>query len=223
MPVGFGVSTETARSVVKNFKKQRKKIPIKGETLIRLPNGKVTSKSQVQIPDKETLLSISYEGQIWTKNDPYKKTWFKLDPNDPMNGEKSEFEFVEYTPKKRLHRERLLLVGVGNYMLEAYKERDNGNYNFSLCVLVGKEFTWHAEGLKENIIEKFGEDTYREWKEVVKKTRWQAQMCVDLARRLTDRIIGSQVCFESSRRFCKQVGLFVSEDEAFLIPKKYQY
>ena len=54
-------------------------------------------------------------------------------------------------------------------MLEAYKERDNGNYNFSLCLLVGKEFTWHAEGLKENIIEKFSKDTYREWKEVFKK------------------------------------------------------
>ena len=59
MSVGFGVSTETARSVVKNFKKQRKNIPIKGETFIRLPNGKVTSKSQVQIPVKDIFIVLN--------------------------------------------------------------------------------------------------------------------------------------------------------------------
>ena len=137
--------------------------------------------------------------------------------------ENVERKIVPFTPSKNPYKERLLLVAVGNYLIEAYKERENGRYNFSLGILVGDSCTWHAEGLKENIIERFGEDAYQEWKEIVRETRWQAKMCVALARMLTNKIIGSEVCFESSRRFCKQVGLFVSEDEAFLIPEKYQY
>ena len=219
MPVGFGVSTETARSVVKNFKKQRKYTPIKGGTFIRLPNGELSNKSHIQIPDIESLFYVHGNGQMWTKDDPNQKLIFKVG----QETENVERKIVPFTPSKNPYKERLLLVAVGNYLIEAYKERENGRYNFSLGILVGDSCTWHAEGLKENIIERFGEDAYQEWKELVRETRWQAKMCVALARMLTNKIIGSEVCFESSRRFCKQVGLFVSEDEAFLIPEKYQY
>ncbi len=219
MPVGFGVSTETARSVVKNFKKHRKYAPMKGETMILLPNGKKTTKSQVQIPDKETLLSVNGTGQIWTKDDPNQKILFKMN----LENGKVERKTIPFTRKKNPFKESILLVIFGNYLVEAYKEFESEMYNFHVSICVGDSFTWHAEGIKQNIIEKFDEDTYREWKEVVRKTRWQAKMCVDLARGLTNKIIASEVCFESSKRFCKQIGLFLSGHEAFLLPEKYQY
>ena len=54
MPVGFGVSTETARSVVKNFKKQRRFYNSPEETVIRI-GDKVSDKSEILIANKKQL------------------------------------------------------------------------------------------------------------------------------------------------------------------------
>ena len=102
MPAGFGVSTETARSVVKNFKKHRKYIPIKGGTFIRLPNGKVTSKSQVPIPDKKSLFSVNGNGQIWTKDDPNQTLLFKVG----QETENVERKIVPFTPSKNPYKKK---------------------------------------------------------------------------------------------------------------------
>ena len=56
MLVGFGVSTETARSVVKNFRKQRKSFNAPEKTLIRRSYGTLSTKSEIRIDSKEDLL-----------------------------------------------------------------------------------------------------------------------------------------------------------------------
>ena len=71
MPVGFGVSTETARSVVKNFKRQRKNYILPEETVIRLSDGTISTKSQIRIDSKEDLLEPPMNvGIAWTSKEP---------------------------------------------------------------------------------------------------------------------------------------------------------
>ena len=116
MPVGFGVSKETARSVAKNFKKQRKYTPIKGGTFIRLPIGELSNKSHIQIPDIESLFYVHGNGQMWTKDDPNQKLLFKMD----QNGKTVESKIVPFTPSKNPYKERLLFVAVGNFFRTRY-------------------------------------------------------------------------------------------------------
>ena len=45
----------------------------------------------------------------------------------------------------------------------------------------------------------------------------------EIARSLTTKIIASTTSSESSKRLCKEVGLYVHGDSAFLLPKKFKY
>jgi len=219
MPVGFGVSTETARSVVKNFKKQRKRWNVAEDTMIRLPDGTVTTKSNIKIDSKEQLLESSMNGAF---------VWSREQPNDALvidltSGEVSQ----EVLPHgfKYAYEDRTdhLEVRCGRYRLTVYKEHYNNIYNFTFSVLVGKSYVFDASNIKQHIIEQFNEDVYNEWKKKLRESTVHAKLCIELARIHTNKIIASAITCESSRRFCKRSGLFVSNDKAFLLPKKYKY
>jgi len=51
-----------------------------------------------------------------------------MDPKTEM----VERKIVPFTPAKNPYKERLLLIAVGKYMLEAYEEREDGKYNFRI-------------------------------------------------------------------------------------------
>ena len=214
MPAGFGVSTETARSVVKNFKKQRRFYNAPEDTVIRI-GDKVSDKSEINISNKKQLFESVNGGTIWTSKVPNKVSIF-----DFSNQKR---EVIPFTPKKRKHLTEYLKVRVGNYQVYAYKEKHNDLYNFTLMVQVGDSWVFDAKNIKQTIIEQFNEDVYIDWKKYLKETASYAECCVELARSLTDRVIASPITCDSSRRFCKRVGLLVSGDEAFLLPKKYKY
>ena len=70
MPLGFGVSIETARSIVKNFKKQRRFYNSPEETQISF-RGKVSDKSEINISNKDQLFRTDIlDGFIWTSKSP---------------------------------------------------------------------------------------------------------------------------------------------------------
>ena len=220
MPVGFGVSTETARSVVKNFKRQRKNYNLPEETLIRRQDGAVTTKSLIRINSKEDLLALPVDGGFaWTSTQPNQELSIDLRGGKPIykgidvKGERMSYE----------GRTELLDVRIGNYRLNAYKEHHNNLCNFTFSVLVGNSYVFDAKNIREHIIQEFNEDVYNTWKKILNKTIIHAKVCVGLARTLSPKVIASPITDESSRRLCKRSGLFVSSDEAFLIPPKYEY
>ena len=215
MSIGFGVSTETARSVVKNFKKQRRFYNSPEETQIRV-GGKVSDKSEINIANKNQLFRTDIlDGFIWTSKSPKQSVVFDLVDQ--------KREVISYTPKRNNHLTDYLTVIVGNYMVYAYKEKHNDLYNFTLSLRVGDSWVFSAENIKEKIIEQFNEDVYIDWKKYQKETTPLGKSCIELARGLTDRVIASPITCDSSRRFCKRVGLFVSGNEAFLVPNKFKY
>ena len=113
MPLSFGVSTETARSVVKNFKKQRRFYNSPEETQIRF-GGKVSDKSEINISNKDQLFRTDIlDGFIWTSKSP--KQILVFDIVDKKR------EVIPYTPEKNNHLTDYLTVIVGNYMVYAYK------------------------------------------------------------------------------------------------------
>ena len=77
MPAGFGVSTETARSVVKNFKKQRRFYNAPEDTVIRI-GDKVSDKSEINISNKKQLFESVNGGTIWTSKVPNKVSIFDV-------------------------------------------------------------------------------------------------------------------------------------------------
>ena len=216
MPVGFGVATETARSVVKNFKRQRKNFNSSEETLIRI-GDKLSSKSDISIANKEQLFQESTQLLTWRSSNSRNKALL-MDLSNPFKR-----ELIDYTPQQSAYRTDYLDVRCGIYRILACKENHNNLYNFSFCIRVGKSYVYSAENIKAHIIEQFNEDVYIDWKKHLKETYYQAELCVQSARLITKRVIASPISSKSSRRFCKRSGLFVSNDEAFLLPMKYQY
>ena len=215
MPLGFGVSTETARSVVKNFKKQRRFYNSPEETQIRF-GGKVSDKSEINISNKDQLFRTDIlDGFIWTSKSP--KQIIVFDIVDKKR------EVIPYTPEKNNHLTDYLTVIVGNYMVYAYKEKHNDLYNFTLSLRVGDSWVISTENIKEKIIKQFNEDVFIDWKKYLKETTPLGKSCIEIARGLTDRVIASPIKCDSSRRFCKRVGLLVSGNEAFLVPNKFKY
>ena len=108
-------------------------------------------------------------------------------------------------------------------MVYAYKEKHNDLYNFTLSLRIDDSWVISTENIKEKIIKQFNEDVFIDWKKYLKETTPLGKSCIEIARGLKDRVIASPIKCDSSRRFCKRVGLLVSGNEAFLVPNKFKY
>ncbi len=227
MPVGFAATTQNANHAVKNFIRSYKKNGWErfDKTFIKESRQDnyyhSVRKTKKQVADTvESLLTPIPVLSVYDSKDPKNLSILTSDNEvieEPLTEAAKEL-VVDNTKFRKTH----LVITCGMFRIRSYW---NGSHDdFTINVKIGEgNFAYHPRAIREAIVSKHGIEVYEEWKKLVRSEIDNLKAMIDLARSLTTKIIASTTSSESSKRLCKEVGLYVHGDTAFLLPKKFKY
>ena len=227
MPVGFAATTQNANHAVKNFIRSYKKNGWErfDKTFIKESREDnyyhSVRKTKKQVADSvESLLTPIPVLSVYDSKDPNNLSILTSDNEvieEPLTEAAKEL-VVDNTKFRKTH----LIITCGMFRIRSYW---NGNHDdFTINVKIGEgNFAYHPRAIREAIVSKHGIEVYEEWKKLVRSEIGNLKAMIDLARSYTTKIIASTTSSESSKRLCKEVGLYVHGDTAFLLPKKFKY
>lgn len=104
----------------------------------------------------------------------------------------------------------------GFWKLRVIKSSVNDLVDFTISVLVGNKWRFYPPAIKRHIVSQHGLETYNLWRQTVLGDLDSLRFLVS-SLDLTEYAY-SVTCCDSSKRLCKQVGLEVQSDIAFLLP-----
>ena len=104
----------------------------------------------------------------------------------------------------------------GFWKLRVIKSSANDLVDFTISVLVGNKWRFYPPAIKRHIVSQHGLETYNLWRQTVLGDLDSLRFLVS-SLDLTEYAY-SVTCCDSSKRLCKQVGLEVQSDIAFLLP-----
>ena len=104
----------------------------------------------------------------------------------------------------------------GFWKLRVIKSSVNDLVDFTISVLVGNKWRFYPPAIKRHIVSQHDLETYNLWRQTVLGDLGSLRFLVS-SLDLTEYAY-SVTCCDSSKRLCKQVGLEVQSDIAFLLP-----
>ena len=104
----------------------------------------------------------------------------------------------------------------GFWKLRVIKSSANDLVDFTISVLVGNKWRFYPPAIKRHIVSQHDLETYNLWRQIVLGDLDSLRYLVS-SLDLTEYAY-SVTCCDSSKRLCKQVGLEVQSDIAFLLP-----
>ena len=227
MPVGFAATTQNANHAVKNFIRSYKKNGWErfDKTFIKesrqdnyFMQARITKKDLTD--NVESLLTPIPVLSVYDSRDPNSLSILTSDNEvieEPLTEAAKEM-VIDNTKFRKTH----LVITCGMFRIRSYWNGSHDDFTINVKIGEGK-FAYHPRAIREAIVSKHGIEVYEEWKKLVRSEIDNLKAMIDIARSLTTKIIASTTSSESSKRLCKEVGLYVHGDTAFLLPKKFKY
>ena len=227
MPVGFAATTQNANHAVKNFIRSYKKNGWErfDKTFIKesrqdnyFMQARITKKDLTD--NVESLLTPIPVLSVYDSRDPNSLSILTSDNEvieEPLTEAAKEM-VIDNTKHRKTH----LVITCGMFRIRSYWNGSHDDFTINVKIGEGK-FAYHPRAIREAIVSKHGIEVYEEWKKLVRSEIDNLKAMIDIARSLTTKIIASTTSSESSKRLCKEVGLYVHGDSAFLLPKKFKY
>ena len=228
MPVGFAATTQNANHAVKNFIRSYKKNGWErfDKTFIKESREDnyyhSVRKTKKQVADSvESLLTPIPVLSVYDSKDPNNLSILTSD-NEVIEEPLTEAARQIVVNDKKGFKKTHFVITCGMFRIRSYW---NGKHDdFTINVKIGEgQFAFHPRAIREAIVSKHGIEVYEEWKKLVHSEIDNLKEMIELARTLTTKIIASNTVSESSKRLCKEVGLYVKGETAFLLPKKFKY
>ena len=227
MPVGFAATTQNANHAVKNFIRSYKKNGWErfDKTFIKESREDnyyhSVRKTKKQVADTvESLLTPIPVLSVYDSKDPNNLSILTSDNEvieEPLTEAAKEM-VIDNTKHRKTH----LVITCGMFRIRSYWNGSHDDFTINVKIGEGK-FAYHPRAIREAIVSKHGIEVYEEWKKLVRSEIDNLKAMIEIARSLTTKIIASTTSSESSKRLCKEVGLYVHGDTAFLLPKKFKY
>ena len=227
MPVGFAATTQNANHAVKNFIRSYKKNGWErfDKTFIKesrqdnyFMQARITKKDLTD--SVESLLTPIPVLSVYDSKDPNNLSILTSDNEvieEPLTEAAKEM-VIDNTKHRKTH----LVITCGMFRIRSYWNGSHDDFTINVKIGEGK-FAYHPRAIREAIVSKHGIEVYEEWKKLVRSEIDNLKAMIEIARSLTTKIIASTTSSESSKRLCKEVGLYVHGDSAFLLPKKFKY
>ena len=118
--------------------------------------------------------------------------------------------------------ERHLLIFCGLWMLVLTAPLSGGAFHdFQITVLAGGSFRFDPDVIQEDIIQRYGEVVYEQWRQMVRDDLSSLQAAVAEASKMIKKPIWSVTSARRSEHLCRQAGLSVHRGIAFLFPDSY--
>ena len=197
MSIGFGVSTTTQKSYIKNFLKQSK-----------------SHNCHEKIKSLQAMWLDSYSSRKYDK----------VSIEELLFPEKKEYEH-NHNPKVKWNNkthEGIQLIdefSKGIWRIDTQKQAD-GSYDFTASVLYNNVYCFQPDAIEHLCIMNYGKDIYKKWKEMVKENIDDLRFLIEKARETINYTCPSVTCCRRSALLCKEVGITVKGDIAFLFPSK---
>lgn len=194
---GFGSKTESCSQYMKNFLRQHKGF------------------SLAQVAQQQTAWLREYS----TRNHTY-----SLD--DLLQCEHSDLVINESLVIPWANKSDIQIVPViqgfnGFWHIHVTWNKLYKIYQFTLCVLVGDAYRFQPEAIKRDITTKYGSMIYETWRSMVLDDLPSLVRLVECIRERITFVAPSISCSQSAARLCRQVGIPVRNDVAFLFPAAY--
>ncbi len=197
MSIGFGVSTTTQKSYIKNFLKQSKSLGCYN-----------------RVKDLQSTWLDCYSS----------KEYDKVSIEELLFPEKKEYSHT-HMPKVKWNNKTHKGIKVvdrfnkGIWHLDTQIQAD-GSYDFTVSVLYGGVYCFQPDAIEHLCIRNYGKDIYKKWKAMVKENIDDLKFLIEKARETINYTCPSVTCCRRSALLCKEVGITVKGDIAFLFPSK---
>ena len=197
MSTGFGVSTTTQKSYIKNHLKQNK-----------------LHSSYKEIKSLQSK---------WL-NDYSAKKYKKISIEELLFPEKKEYEHshnpkIQWSSKTHEGIKILDKFYKGIWHLTTKIQAD-GSYDFTIGVWFHGVYCFQPDAIEHLCIKNYGKDVYTKWKAMVKENIDDLKFLVERARETINYTCASITCCRRSALLCKEVGITVQGDIAYLFPSR---
>jgi len=161
-----------------------------------------------------------FHSRNWYKEYAVKRSNYSLE--QLLNPERKELD-VQLTSGKTdgNHSDNPLALGLKGVWCITLCRRPSGSINFNIAVMTGNLYRFHSEVIKQDIVTRYGMDTYRQWKQIVSDDISSLIDLVKAMRSTLKKTAWSYTCSDSAIRLCRRVGIRVEQGIAFLFPDGY--
>jgi hypothetical protein len=161
-----------------------------------------------------------FHSRNWYKEYAAKRLNYSLE--QLLNPERKELD-VQLTSSKTdgNHSVNSLAIGFKGIWCIKLCKRRSGSINFDIAVITGNLYRFHSEVIKQDIVIRFGMDTYHQWKQIAADDISSLIDLVKAMRSTLKKTAWSYTCSDSAIRLCRRVGIRVEQGIAFLFPDGY--